>query len=68
MEKISYEDAIKELNEIIDKIESNTVSMEESIEIFERGTFLINNCYKQLNKAKGKLTEIKETIKGLEEI
>lgn len=64
----SYEDALAELNKIISQLEDGSVSMNEAIELFDRGKKLVKVCYSHLNKAKGKLTEIKETIDGLEEI
>ena len=68
MEKISYEDASRELNSIIEKIESGSLSMEEVIKLIARAKTLIAICYKELDKAKGKLTEIRETLDSLEEI
>lgn len=68
MEKqLSYEEALKELNDIVEKLENGTLPMSEAIELFERGKKLVKVCYGHLDKAKGKLTEIKETIDGLEE-
>lgn len=68
MEKISYEEASKELNSIIEKIESGTLPMEEVIKLITKSKTLITTCYKELDKAKGKLTEIRETIDNLEEV
>ena len=42
--------------------------MSEALELFEKGKNLVKVCYSHLDKAKGKLTEIKESIEGLEEI
>ena len=64
---ISYEQASKELQEIINKIELGEISIDESIKLFERGQELIQICYSALDKAKGKLTEIKEKSGNLEE-
>ena len=68
MKKISYEDATNELNTIINKIENENVSIDEAIKLFERGQELIKICYNELDKAKGKLTEIRENLGKLEEI
>ncbi len=62
MEKISYEDAVKELYEIISKIESGTLPLNETISLISKGKSLIKSCYADLDKAKGKLTEVKETL------
>ncbi len=42
--------------------------MSEAVKLFERGQELIKICYNSLDKAKGKLTEIKETIDNIEEV
>ncbi len=65
---ISYEDAIKELNDIIMKIESSSATVEQALNMIDRAKVLITICYKELDKAKGKITEIKETVNGLEEV
>lgn len=66
--QISYEEAIKELNEIIAKIESGNIPMNEVMSLIERGKELVLVCYNELDKTKGKLTEIKEVLGKLEEI
>ncbi|MBQ8444193.1 MAG: exodeoxyribonuclease VII small subunit [Clostridia bacterium] len=69
MEKnLSYEQASKELQEIIEKIESSSLSLDDSIKLFERGQELIKICYSCLDGAKGKLTEIKESLGKIEEV
>lgn len=68
MEKISYEDALKELSEIIDKIEKGQISLDESLKLIERGKQLISVCHDSLAQAKGKLTEIEEVLGKLEEV
>ena len=67
MSKISYEEAFKELNEIIGKIEEGNASISEVGELLERGKELVKVCYGEIDKTKGKLTEIKETLDKLEE-
>lgn len=68
MEQLTYEDAAKELNDIITKIESGNLAISEAIELIERAKQLIVFCYKELDRTKGKLTEIKETLNYLEEV
>ena len=68
MEKISYEEATRELNAIISKLESGSITLDEAIVCVERGKELIVVCYQSLSLAKGKLTEIKESLGKLEEI
>lgn len=68
MEKITYEEASKELSQIIAKLESGQITLDEAVKLFERGKELIAICYSSLSLAKGKLTEIKETLGKLEEV
>lgn len=69
MEKeISYEEGIAGLNEIIKKLEGGDISMSESIKLFDEGRKLISICHTYLDSAKGRFSEIKEKIDGLEEI
>ncbi|MBO5394397.1 MAG: exodeoxyribonuclease VII small subunit [Clostridia bacterium] len=65
--KISYEEAAKQLQEIIDKIENGKLPLDEAVKLFEKGKELISICYNLLDQAKGKLTEIKEVAGKLEE-
>ena len=67
MEKLSYEQANKELEEIVEKIEDGNLPMSKAVELFERGQELIKICYTFLDSAKGKLTEIQENQNKLEE-
>ena len=65
--KMTYEEASKELNKIVEQLESGELSMTKAMELFEKGQELIKICYLNLDKAKGKLTEIKENLGKLEE-
>ena len=61
-EKLSYEQANKELEEIVAKLENGNLPMNEAVKLFERGQELIKLCFTQLDTAKGKLTVIKEEL------
>ena len=66
--KISYEDAVKELNKIVEQLENGDLPMSKAMELFEKGQELIKICYNSLDKAKGKLVEVKENLGKLEEV
>lgn len=68
MEELTYEDAVKELNNIITQLEEGNLSMSKALELFEKGQVLIKFCYQKLDAAKGKITEIKEVLNNLEEV
>ena len=55
---LTYEQAIKELENIVSKLENSEVSLEESISLFEKGTGLVKICNGKLNTAEQKFTQL----------
>lgn len=51
----SFEDSLKELKEIILKLESGNLPLEDSIKLFREGTELIANSHKKLNEIRKKV-------------
>ncbi len=47
----SFEDALHELDQILTGIENGQVGLEESLQKYERGNFLIQHCRGVLNAA-----------------
>ncbi len=68
MEKTTYEEAAKELAQIVSSLESGQLPLDIALQLLERGKELVCLCYSLLTQAKGKLSEIKETLGKLEEI
>tara|TARA_B100001029_G_C14636432_1_gene221976 strand:+ start:84 stop:329 length:246 start_codon:yes stop_codon:yes gene_type:complete len=62
--KLSFEDALAELEEIVDNLESGSVDLERSIEYYTRGSMLKLHCQKKLDEAVLKLEEIKVSSDG----
>lgn len=58
IEKMSFEDALRELEEIVRKLESGNVELEKSIEIYERGAKLKAHCESRLKSAELKIEQI----------
>ena len=54
-EKINFEINIKELEEIVAKLEKNDISLDESLKLFERGVMLSAQCNKLLDEAEQKV-------------
>lgn len=48
---MNFEQSIKKLDEIIEKLENNETSLEEAIEIYREGTAILGSCRKQLEQA-----------------
>ncbi|SHH45621.1 Exodeoxyribonuclease VII small subunit [Clostridium collagenovorans DSM 3089] len=53
--KQNYEDMIKKLQLIIEKMENENLSLEEAIKSYEEGVKLTTSLYKILNDAEGKI-------------
>ncbi|MCI9642944.1 MAG: exodeoxyribonuclease VII small subunit [Eubacterium sp.] len=56
--EITYEEAVKRLEEIVTLLEKNEATLDESMKLFEEGTKLAAICNKKLNDAKQKITII----------
>jgi exodeoxyribonuclease VII small subunit len=56
--KLSFEQAIKKLTDIVSKIEDGQVSLEQSLSQYEQGMELIKHCRGILQKAEKKIEQI----------
>lgn len=54
--KNSYEMKIKELEELVERLEEGQLSLEENLKLYENGVKLTSELYKILTKAEGKIT------------
>ena len=54
MSKGNFESNIKELEEIVLKLETGEATLDECISLFERGAFLSDECAKQIENAEQK--------------
>jgi len=52
---MKFEDAISRIEEIIKKLETGEIPLEESLKLFEEGMNLINFCQKKLNEVEQKV-------------
>jgi exodeoxyribonuclease VII small subunit len=66
VETMSFEDALKELEGIVARLEQGEVNLEESIAQYERGQALKAHCEKRLKAAEGRLEKIVHGAKGPE--
>lgn len=62
--KRSYEQAISELEEIVQKLERGELPLDESIENFQRGVELSRFCSKKLDEAERRITLLVESENG----
>ena len=56
--KLSFEDALKELEQIVDKLEKGSAGLEESIAIYARGEALKSHCNDLLKNAEQRIEKI----------
>jgi exodeoxyribonuclease VII small subunit len=61
----SYEESLKKIEDIVDKLESGDLSIEDSITCYENGLKLLQKCYDKLNKAEKKLEELTKGVDSL---
>lgn len=55
-ENLSFEDAMKELQQLVGDLESGDAPLDKSLELFERGISLIKLCNGMLDSAEQKVT------------
>lgn len=64
----SFEDSFKRLEIILERLEGEDCSLEETINLYEEGLTLTKFCYDRLNNAELRIKEINKTTKGTTEI
>jgi exodeoxyribonuclease VII small subunit len=60
---LSFEQAIKELTGIVEKIEQGEIPLENSLQQYERGMALIQHCRTTLEKAEKRIEKISKQEK-----
>ena len=61
-ERLSFEEALNELDEIVQQLEKDDVSLNRSIELYERGVELSKKCSDLLEKAVLKIKEVQSSL------
>ena len=64
LEKLTFEEAMKELEELVDSLDKGDVSLDEAIAAYDKGSQLKDYCQKKLHEAKMKV----ETIQSSENV
>ena len=55
---MSFEDAMKELEAVVSRLESGNASLEDSIKLYERGAALRAHCEARLREAEERVEKI----------
>ncbi|MBV1895872.1 MAG: exodeoxyribonuclease VII small subunit [Rhodobacteraceae bacterium] len=58
VEKMSFEQAMKELETVVDQLERGDVALDQSITLYERGAALKKRCEDELKRAEEKVAAI----------
>ena len=62
MSEPSFEDAQKELESIVQRLESGEASLDEAITLWERGEELYRICSAKLDAAQGRIEELARRV------
>ncbi len=57
---LTFEEALERLSAVADKLESDDVTLEQSLQYYEEGIRLTNVCLEKLTRAQQRLKELKE--------
>lgn len=63
-EKLSFEEAMRELEQTVSKLETGEATLEESISLYERGAELRAHCEKRLREAEERVEKITLSANG----
>lgn len=58
--KLSFEESVARLDEIVKHLESGDMPLSESLSMFEEGTKLISSCTKLLDEAEQTVVKLKK--------
>lgn len=61
---LSYEDARAELQQIIERIESGQIGLEQSMAQYERGVALYQHCKRIQEEVEQKFTDLTQQMQG----
>ena len=56
----SFEEALKDLEAIIENLETGEVALADLVEQYEAGTGLLKTCHERLNEAELKIEKLRE--------
>ena len=62
--KETFEDTLKELELIVEKLESGSLGLDEMLELFEKGIKLTKSCQSELKEAENKIKTIIKSSDG----
>lgn len=64
-EKLTFEKANERLDEVLNKMEIEGLTLEETMEYYEEAFCLFEFCFKQLNDSKKRIININERLEAM---
>ena len=61
LDKLTFEEAMRELEKLVDSLDKGEVSLDEAIAAYDRGSQLKDYCQKKLQEAKMKIETIQSS-------
>ena len=61
LKKLTFEEAMKELEKLVDSLDEGDISLDEAISAYDRGSQLKDYCQKKLHEAKMKVETIQSS-------
>ena len=59
-QQTTIEESLKELDDIVEKLESREISLEESFTMYQKGMELLKQCSGKIDKVEKKMLKINE--------
>ena len=63
--ELSFEEAQRELERIVERLESGQAELDEAIALWQRGEELYRHCRTKLDTAEGKIEELAKRVEGV---
>jgi exodeoxyribonuclease VII small subunit len=60
----SFEAALKQLEEIVQRLEKGELPLEDSLQLYEQGIKLSRLCHQKLEEAEGKIEQLMKDARG----
>ncbi|MCK9556442.1 MAG: exodeoxyribonuclease VII small subunit [Candidatus Cloacimonetes bacterium] len=63
-EELSFEEALKALEEIVDRLSNNATNLDEMLQLYARGVDYLKRCQAKLGEAEAKIKILSEELPG----
>ncbi|MBR0160703.1 MAG: exodeoxyribonuclease VII small subunit [Oscillospiraceae bacterium] len=58
--KLSFEESLKRLEEIVEHLERGDIALQDSLQLFEEGSALLAGCNQMLEEAEQKVVQLRK--------